>query len=177
MQSSLEQTQAEARRRAKAERLWLGAVTQGRPTFAEAEVLDQRGIPSCHAWSVPGGSPPEHLSATQALGRWQNGMCAICSASPSRLLLDHCHTSGLVRGFLCTNCNTAEAFSDAPVFAAYRARSPAVLLGLEEQYGGVWDGFATPNSPERNAALVDAAEALFEGVADRFRVPGTSSRR
>lgn len=39
----------------------------------------------------------------------QNNSCAICS-KPSKLLdrrldVDHCHTSGKVRGLLCSNCN------------------------------------------------------------------------
>jgi len=46
-----------------------------------------------------------------------------------------------------------------------------VLLGIEEQYGSAWDGFGqrSTDSAERNAAHVDAAEALFEGIADHFR--------
>ncbi|MFF7329622.1 hypothetical protein [Streptomyces sp. NPDC008150] len=45
-----------------------------------------------------------------------------------------------------------------------------MMLGLEEQYGSVWDGFALAagNQGERNAAHVDAAEALFGGITGRF---------
>jgi hypothetical protein len=56
------------------------------------------------------------------------------------------------------------------VFVAYRERPPAVMLGVEEQYGSLWDGFDDRKKGERNAAHVDAAEALFVGIANRFRL-------
>ena len=162
----------EVRRQDDAERMWLGDVTGNRPSFAEAEILDHQGVPACHTWKIPARGVPQHLSATQALRRWQDGACAMCSARPERLLVDHCHRSGLIRGLLCVSCNTAEGLRDAPVFVAYRSRPPAVLLGLEQQYGSVWDGFScTPaDQAERNTKHVDAAEALFAGVTDRFRL-------
>ncbi|MER6534665.1 hypothetical protein ABT215_12815 [Streptomyces sp900105755] len=45
------------------------------------------------------------------------------------------------------------------------------MLGLEEQYGSAWDGFALEPAErdERNAAHVDAAEALFGDITGRFR--------
>jgi hypothetical protein len=44
----------------------------------------------------------------QALVDGQAGLCAVCSASPpdgKRLVVDHDHITGQVRGLLCSPCN------------------------------------------------------------------------
>lgn len=35
----------------------------------------------------------------------QDGCCAVCGDEGSRLVVDHCHESGAVRGLLCAPCN------------------------------------------------------------------------
>jgi hypothetical protein len=46
----------------------------------------------------------------------QNGCCKICGTHQAdlknRLSVDHCHTSGAVRGLLCDRCNTALGLFD-----------------------------------------------------------------
>lgn len=39
----------------------------------------------------------------------QAGVCAVCGTAPGKVALavDHCHETGIVRGLLCSPCNTA----------------------------------------------------------------------
>jgi hypothetical protein len=57
------------------------------------------------------------LEDYEALLEGQDGMCAICSEEGTRQLsVDHCHTTGRIRGLLCDNCNHALGkFRDNPV--------------------------------------------------------------
>lgn len=57
------------------------------------------------------GMTPE--AVTQLIAD-QNGLCAICQQPPTmkgprgqRLFIDHCHTSGKIRGAICNDCNLA----------------------------------------------------------------------
>lgn len=51
----------------------------------------------------------------------QEGLCEICgdpTRSSKRLCVDHCHTTGEVRGLLCSSCNKALGLLDeTPEFA------------------------------------------------------------
>lgn len=45
----------------------------------------------------------------------QNCRCKICDTESSGLVVDHCHSSGDVRGLLCKNCNVGLGyFKDNP---------------------------------------------------------------
>jgi hypothetical protein len=69
------------------------------------------------------------------LAQWQDGRCAICG-KVRELVCDHDHETGLVRGWLCNSCNAREGTNRAPdtIFARYRERPPAAILGVEARY-------------------------------------------
>lgn len=75
------------------------------------------------------------ISGEAALADWQAGRCAICGRTGD-LVCDHDHATGLVRGWLCRSCNTLEGLhqGDDTIFARYRERPPAAILGLEIRY-------------------------------------------
>ena len=46
-----------------------------------------------------------------------HGTCDICGATKGQMDLDHCHTTGKLRGCLCSNCNNGLGrFKDNPKF-------------------------------------------------------------
>lgn len=49
------------------------------------------------------------MESYDSMMREQSGLCAICHQPPGRrrLAVDHCHSTGRVRGLLCAPCNTA----------------------------------------------------------------------
>lgn len=47
------------------------------------------------------------LAQYERLKQEANGRCCLCGRSGLRLVIDHCHISGRVRGLLCIRCNVA----------------------------------------------------------------------
>ena len=67
-------------------------------------------------WKNPDSEQERHLrrkygitlSDYDEMFRSQKGKCAVCGIEHSggkRFDVDHCHSTGVVRGLLCTNCN------------------------------------------------------------------------
>jgi hypothetical protein len=80
---------------------------------------------------------------------WQAGRCAVCGRwADDRLVEDHDHQTGLVRGYLCRSCNTREGMNPTDeyrVWREYRQRNPATMCGTVERYWNSWGGqFAEP---------------------------------
>ena len=77
----------------------------------------------------------EDYDGYRHLHTWQNKMCAMCGRDGEKLVLDHCHETGLARGFLCSPCNIKESKSFGAIeWEIYRKFPPAVLLGLKFYY-------------------------------------------
>jgi hypothetical protein len=83
--------------------------------------------PACHTWDPP--------MPGQGMWEWQDERCAICGERrKARLLEDHCHETGLVRGGLCTACNIRDGLYPGGTFHQYRSRPPAVMVGNTNPY-------------------------------------------
>lgn len=70
---------------------------------------------------------------------WHDGRCAICGWRPDRLVVDHHHMTGAVRGLLCRGCNISEGMRSAdevPAYALYRDRPSAAILTVSFYYVG-----------------------------------------
>jgi hypothetical protein len=110
--------------------------------------------PACWSWPPPDDADRERVRARwgQSLGErteemlpgfvmidWQQGRCAACGRV-SVLIEDHDHVTGMIRGYLCGSCNTAEGMNRyaGRVWREYRERNPASICGVSERY---WDPF------------------------------------
>ncbi|MFB7585357.1 endonuclease domain-containing protein [Streptomyces hydrogenans] len=102
-------------------------------------------------------------SDQEVLKAWQARRCAVCGETGRRLVLDHDHATGLVRGWLCVSCNTREGLAAGPgtVFSGYRDRPPAAILGLTIRYRDPFAGqHARPDLPREYGWDDNAAAGL-----------------
>lgn len=117
--------------------------------------------PACWSWQLPTTTRESEVEGLRAVSHglsdaaidmmlafwssyllksWQAGRCAVCGRVPGlahpRLAEDHDHRTGLVRGWLCRSCNSLEGRRTGGVWAAYRERHPAQILGVRIYYVG-----------------------------------------
>lgn len=89
-------------------------------------------LPACAFWDIPEGNIDMH--------DWQAGCCAFCGElcwPHTRLVRDHDHDSGFIRGYLCDRCNTTEPYMTTPAWEQYRnGVNPANILAQHELYYG-----------------------------------------
>jgi hypothetical protein len=113
------------------------------PTDDDVGRLREKGIQEVRQWWPDDDGPgPEPLDdgtlRWMLMGEMHKGRCAICGIRPGRLVTDHDHETGLVRGFLCNTCNGNEARRRYGIYAKYRERTPAMMCGVWEKYSGGW---------------------------------------
>lgn len=103
-----------------------------------------------HAWKT--WDKPSEPTTVLA---WQAHRCAMCGVDLSpchacgqtvkglKLVEDHCHRTGLRRGYLCRGCNNSEGTSASEAWQSWRrGDNPCAALGEFEVYSGGfgWDG-------------------------------------
>lgn len=71
---------------------------------ARARIPGKRAAYNMKSQSARYRLTPDQL---QAMIDAQSGRCAACEQTRDQLQIDHCHTTGEIRGLLCRNCNTA----------------------------------------------------------------------
>lgn len=66
---------------------------------------------------------------------WHEDRCAICGRDGrGRLVTDHDHDTGWIRGLLCRSCNTKEGCTPGGIWEKYRQRNPASICGVKAVY-------------------------------------------
>lgn len=159
--------------------------------FAEVErrrveQLDARD-PGCWAWDAAlhwgpiadfyGGATDDlqcrfEAGEEQALRivfvAWHDNRCAVCGFRDARLVQDHDHETGLIRGLLCRSCNGCEPH-DGGLFRKYRERPPAQILGIHLRYYDPWNGWAQPRDAVPRQLDNHPAYALAAKLGERLQ--------
>jgi hypothetical protein len=150
-----------------------------------AERLDARD-PECWSWdpAIPldrvadefGWDPEdftprfhgrEEQALRIALAAWHGRRCAVCGFHHLRLVEDHDHDTGLIRGLLCRSCNGKEPYDDG-LFRKYRERPPAQILDIHLRYWDPRNGYAQPRDTTPRQLDNHPAYALVAKLGERL---------
>jgi len=103
-----------------------------RDAFQEGDVL---------AWR----NHSRHLNPEVGLWWNKNGICSVCGPSVRNpefrqhpIYQDHCHSTGLARGWLCGSCNVTEGQNNNALWHLWRRTAPMLVVGERWFYG--WEG-------------------------------------
>jgi len=92
---------------------------------------------------TPAGLIDANPHAVRNADGWvdEDGACCVCGWPDARLVTDHCHATGFVRGRLCVSCNLAEGRDAGDHWEAWRLTAPC--LAERTQYVG-WGARPSP---------------------------------
>lgn len=139
-------------------------------SWAPAIPLDR--IADEYGWSADDFTPRFRERDEQALriafDAWHGRRCAVCGFRNLRLVEDHDHDTGLIRGLLCRSCNGREPHDDG-LFRKYRERPPARILDIHLRYYDPWHGWAQPRAIDPNRLDNHPAYALAAKLGERLR--------
>ncbi|MER6350697.1 endonuclease domain-containing protein [Streptomyces sp. NPDC001634] len=125
-----------------------------------------------YGWSADDFTPRFQERDEQALrivfAAWHGRRCAVCGFHDRRLVDDHDHDTGLIRGLLCKSCNGREPHDDG-LFRKYRERPPALILGIHLRYYDPWHGWAQPRAIDPNQLDNHPAYALAAKLGERLQ--------
>jgi hypothetical protein len=76
----------------------------------------------------------EGSEGLRELHHWQEARCAMCGFEDDKIVMDHCHESGLIRGLLCHSCNLNESSNDSLRWKIYRKFPPTMFLNVKIFY-------------------------------------------
>lgn len=150
------------------------------------EQMDARD-PECWSWEpAPNwgqiadyyGGPTDGLRQRFEMGEeqarhivfaaWHDTRCAVCGLRKGRLVNDHDHDTGLIRGLLCPSCNGCEPHDDG-LFRKYREQPPAQILGIHLRYWDPFCGWAQPRDTAPRQLDNHPAYALAAKLGERLQ--------
>lgn len=138
-------------------------------TTAHREYVRSTGYNRKRYWKDPAKERERHLvkkygitaSDYDVMFASQNGKCAVCGKSQDRAFdVDHCHSSGAVRGLLCTSCNRmighagddpARLLSAAAYLLKHHPQAAAEAISIAREVmieAGIWGALRAAYGPE-----------------------------